>query len=184
MEAVMSLSREEAAQTLREVTETQQRSVDLARYRHSAPFFYWWGLYWLVGYGATALLPGKVIPIWITASVIAVAGHFVIARRSARAPRDWRWIAAFLIFFAFAHGTFAIMQPINGLKVGTFIPLMAGAIYALAGLLFGLRLVITGLAVMAAALIGFFFLREVFAWWMAAVCGGALILTGYWLQKA
>lgn len=180
----MAVSRDEAAQTLREMADTERRSIDLARYRHSAPFFYWWGLYWLIAYGATALWPHKADWIWVITSIIAVAGNFGLVRILRNRSSNWRWAAGFLILFAFAHGTFAIMQPVNGLKVGAFIPLMAGALYAIVGLLFGLRFLLIGLAVMAATLVGFFFLREIFAWWMAAVGGGALILTGYWLQKA
>jgi hypothetical protein len=55
----------------------------------------------------------------------------------------------------------------------------------MAGLLFAPRLVVTGVGVMAATMVGYFALPHIyFAFWMALVGGGALILTGYWLQKA
>ena len=182
----MSLSREEAAQTLRDVTSTERHSADLARYRHSAPFFYWWGFYWLSAYSATALWPWRAWFIWTIAAVIGIAGHIVIAQRVGRGKGDWRWGVGFAILFGFAAGTIAMMQlslPL-GLRLGAFTPLLAGTVYAMAGLLFGLRIMITGLFVMAATLVGVFLLPHVFALWMAGVGGGALILTGFWLQRA
>lgn len=182
----MSLSRDEAAQTLRDMTATERQSADLARYRHSAPFFFWWGLYFAVGYGATGLWPWHISLIWTIATPVGIAGQIIIARRVARGPGDWRWGAGYAILFAFAAGSLAMMQPSLplGLRIGAFTPLLAGTVYAMAGLFFGRRFLITGLVMMAATLIGVFFLRDIFAFWIAAVAGGALILTGYWLQRA
>lgn len=182
----MSLSRDEAAQTLREVTTTERQSTDLARYRFSAPFFYWWGLIWVVCYGATGLWPWRAPLIWTLAAPVGIAGQIIIARYVARRTGDWRWGAGYVILFAFACCTFAMMQPSIPLdvRVGAFSPLLAGTVYAIGGLLFGQRFLITGLVVMAATMIGVFFLPGIFAWWIAAVGGGAMILTGYWLQRA
>ena len=182
----MSLTPNEAAQSLRDVTETEQRSTELHHYRNSAPFFWWWGSYWVLGYGATAFWPWEAWKIWSGLSVVAMLGHSLIVRHVHRdnpaAGRDWRWGAAGMIFWVFLIGTFAIVG-FNGLKVGAFTPLLMGAAYAIAGLFFGIRFLVTGFAVMVATILGYFFLREYFAIWMAIVGGGALILTGFWMRK-
>ena len=49
------------------------------------------------------------------------------------------------------------------------------------GLWRGLRYVISGMAVVALTLIGFFYIGPIF-FWFAAVGGGAMILTGLWFR--
>ncbi len=46
------------------------------------------------------------------------------------------------------------------------------------------RLIWLGAAVAAATMGGYFFLAPWFAFWMAAVGGGGLILTGFWMRTA
>jgi hypothetical protein len=46
-----------------------------------------------------------------------------------------------------------------------------------------LRFLYAGIALGALTLIGWFWLPHYFLPWMAAVGGGALILTGFWLRK-
>jgi hypothetical protein len=47
----------------------------------------------------------------------------------------------------------------------------------------GTRYVVSGIAVAALTLAGFFLLKQHFLLWMAAVGGGAMILAGLWLRR-
>jgi hypothetical protein len=60
---------------------------------------------------------------------------------------------------------------------------LASLFYVLIGLWAGMRFVITGIAVAALTLGGFFYLPAHFLLWMAAVGGGALILAGLWMRN-
>src|ERR1043166_6041207 len=104
----MSLTPDEAAKSLRDADAMQTRSLELHRYRNSAPFFWWWGSYWALGYGATAIWPQEAWKIWIAGSVAAMVGHTIIARHihrnSPQVNSDWRWGAAAMIFWVFCLG--------------------------------------------------------------------------------
>ena len=50
----MTLSREQAEDALRDVERAARRSTAALGYRMSSPHLIWWGLIWLIGYGAMA----------------------------------------------------------------------------------------------------------------------------------
>jgi len=55
--------------------------------------------------------------------------------------------------------------------------------YVLAGLWWGTRFIVTGIALALLTLGGYFLLREDFLLWMAVVGSGALLLAGVWLRR-
>jgi hypothetical protein len=62
--------------------------------------------------------------------------------------------------------------------------LMTGLVYAGVGIAFAPRYLWIGAAVFVASLVGFFFFHPWLAYWMAAVGGGGLLLSGLWLRRA
>ena len=93
----------------------------------------------------------------------------------------WRALGVAAIIFVFVGATFAIFH-VSGMMIGVFTPLLVGAIYAGMGLWLGLRFVVTGFAITALTLGGYFYLPEHFLLWMAFVTGGGLILAGVWFR--
>ena len=79
----MSLSREEAQGALRDVEKATRRSTAAFGYRMSSPHLIWWGLIWLIGYGAMA---AKVTwdPLWPILSLTGTVGSFWIGWRMSR----------------------------------------------------------------------------------------------------
>jgi hypothetical protein len=53
----MSLSPEQAAEALREIEETRQRSLEFMVYRQGAPVLVIWGVIWIVGFASNAMWP-------------------------------------------------------------------------------------------------------------------------------
>jgi hypothetical protein len=182
----MSLSSKEAAETLSDVEQASRRSARAFGYRKASPHLILWGLIWLIGYSATDLRPADAGLIWLALVVVGCAISFFLGRKdkSAKAAgqgNGWRVLGVAAIIFVFVGATFAIFH-VSGMMIGVFTPLLVGAIYAGMGLWLGLRFVVTGFAITALTLGGYFYLPEHFLLWMAFVTGGGLILAGIWFR--
>lgn len=186
----MSLSSKEAAESLTDAESTARRSATIYGYSRAAPHLILWGAIWVIGYGACDFFPAYSGLIWGALILIGCTGSFLISRRcpSTRDPSApstkgaWRVFAMAGVVFLFIFATFAIMKPTQGAQVSAYPALLTGAIYAAVGLWLGWRWVLTGLAVIALTLGGFFLLREHYLLWMAFVGGGGMMLAGFWFR--
>lgn len=189
----MTLSPDQAADSLKEIARTEARSSRARRYANASPSFILWGVIWMIGYAASDLLGqtkgwDKINWLWSGLTVIGVVGSFAIGRAQHRGEGrnpalGLRWGATFFALWLFAIATLLVLRPAYPAAVGAFIPLIVAAVYAVFGIWQGMRFVYAGVAVAAATLGGFFFLREHFLLWMAVVGGGSLVLVGLWLRK-
>ncbi len=67
--------------------------------------------------------------------------------------------------------------------MSVFWPIYFMLFYCLAGLWFGHAFLTIGLSITVLTLIGYFFIGgALFLLWMAAVNGGGLILSGFWMR--
>ena len=143
----------------------------------------------MLGYGAQALggHSGPWLNWWWPGLAVAGAlASMAIGRTQGRrnSKSGARFGLLFVIIWLFVAAIFAVLAPRSTLQVGAFFPLLFAAIYAAIGLWLGLRYILVGAFMAAATLIAFFFLRDVFFFWMAPVGGGSLLLTGFWLRQA
>ena len=183
----MSLSRDEAENSLRDINRATRLSFEAYGYKSAAPFLILWGALWAIGYGVTDLWPAKSGWTWLGVVVFGFVASALLGARAGNGskPRfSWRIAATALVVCAFISATFAILGPINGAQVGAFIPLLIALVYSVMGIWMGFRFLIAGLLVGALTLGGYFYLHEHFALWMACVGGGTLIATGLWLRRA
>jgi hypothetical protein len=179
----MSLSREDAAEALRLVTQAGQRSATLRRYQGAAPHLILWGCVYAVAYTFGYFRPQQAWLAWAILVPAAAIGDALIARRD-RGANSWRpFLAIFTLFVAFIVSTGAIMQPRDPAQMSAFIPLVVATVYVALGMAIGRRFVITGVALGALTLTGFFALHSIFMLWMGIVGGAALILGGFWLKR-
>jgi hypothetical protein len=180
----MALSPQQAAEALQSIASTESRSATLRGYRGAAPHLVLWGLLWAVGYGLTEVMPARAAAIWAVIVAVGLAAGTLMMFRKAGRSDAWRFGAVWATLVVFCAATFAIMPPTDGRQVAAFIPLVIAATYVSAGIWFGSRYVVAGIAVATLTLGGFFLLREFFLLWMAVVGGGALLLAGFWLSRA
>lgn len=188
----MSMSRTEAAAALRAVDETQAASSRLQSYRRAAPYFELWGFVWMLGYGCNWLLPQYATPTWFVLVAAGALGQTLLVRRAATGDHDpargrgiaWRAGALCALLMGFFVGIQLLFRPVSPAAIGALAPLCCGFAYAGVGLWFGLRFLVTGLVIIAVALVGVLYLPGQFALWMALCGGGALVLTGQWLRRA
>jgi hypothetical protein len=182
----MPVSPAEAQAALRDISQAEQASAKIYRYRHASPHLFLWGIIWALGYGACYADPqwGE---FWPALALLGTIASFWIGwKTKPEQPSryDWRYVATALAVLASIGAIFAVMPPQNSAQLGAFFPILVALLYALIGIWSrGARLVITAIAVAALTLAGYFFLPQYFMLWMAAVGGGALILGGAWLRS-
>jgi len=191
----MTLSTTQAAESLREIEKTGQRSAAAYQYAKSSPHLILWGVIWFAGYLQTALFMqghGNLIgPVWLGLDVLGFAGTAVIGYRqdrgqtadSAARIQGRRFAGSFAIIVLFILSAFAVIGHVSAVQQAAFWPLVVAMFYAIMGLWSGKRFLVTGLALTVLTLAGFFFLRDFFYDWMAVIGGGALVLAGLWFRK-
>lgn len=182
------LSRDEASETLKSIQQTQGRSAQAYGYQSAAPFLILWGVIWFLGYGATDLYPRYADWAWGTLVVIGFALSAFLGKRSSTRPdgarHGMRIMATWLTMLVFVSAVFSVMPPTRNEQIGAFIPLLIAFFYGVLGIWAGMRFLIAGAAIAVLTLGGFFLLQSHFSLWMAAVGGGTLVATGFWLNKA
>ena len=182
-----AVSPEQAADALKQADAAEKRSAQAYRYQRFAPYLFLWGAIWVIGYGASDLLPHWSGWVWLGLISVALAVSIAIGR-SAEPDRlgsqsNWRYSLCFAAIWAFFASTYAVMVPVSRMQQGAFPPLVVAFVYTLLGLWAGPRLVIAGLMVGVLTLGGFFYLPQHFMLWEAFVGGGALILAGFWFRR-
>jgi hypothetical protein len=178
----MSLSPEQAAEALREIEETRQRSLEFMVYRQGAPVLVICGVIWIVGFASNAMWPTDAKIVWTVLTFIgAIAGWLITP--GGNPGQSFRYVASWVVFLLLFYGAGAILAPQTGSQRAALAALLVAAAYALTGIWWLQRYLWLGLALFAVTLFGFFFAPR-FELWMAVAGGGGLILGGLWLRAA
>jgi hypothetical protein len=178
----MTLSPQDAAEALRAIETTQQRSATLRGYQRGSPHLVLWGVIWVVGDGLSEFFPTYAGAIWAVLVPLGLIGGLLLLRRDGGAG-DWRYGAVALTLAAFFGASFFVLAPVSGRQIAAVIALAVATAYVIRGLWWGPRYLVTGLVVAVLTLAGFVVLKAHFMLWMAAVGGGAMILAGLWLRR-
>lgn len=182
----MSLSSQEAAESLSQAEQAGRRSKQAYFYHRSSPHLIMWGIIWVIGYGGTGLIHEYANPLWAALVIIGCIGGVILVRcrkpdGSTSGPYAWRFAALWAIILFFVFATYAILQPHSGRQLAAYPALITGVVYMALGLWTGLRYVISGIVVVTLTLVGFFYIEPIFLWF-ALVGGSAMILTGLWFR--
>ena len=176
----------DAAKALRLIDDAGRRSRTLRGYQRFSPHLTLWGALYAAGYAYGYVRPADAGVIWLGLVPLGLCGDALLVMRD-RQGRSTQWrvcLGLVVAVIAFVVATLAVMAPVNPRAVAAFVPLVVGLAYIVAGALIGWRLAVTGVALAAMTLVGFFALPSLFMLWMAAVGGGALLLGGFWLARA
>jgi hypothetical protein len=183
----MTLSSKQASQALREVEAVSHRSGQLYHYQRFAPMLVLWGVIWLIGFGTTNFFPAWAAWLWTALDVIGIGGCIYLGvkgKQEASNSGAWRWLASIAAIFVFYIVVLNIFQPFSGQQSAVLITLLVALFYVLSGIWIGARLTVTGIAMAALTIVGYYLLPAFFFLWMAVVGGGALMLAGLWLRTA
>jgi hypothetical protein len=184
----MPVSPAEAADALRDISQTERRSFSAYGYKSAAPQLILWGALWFLGYSGTYLFPPVTNWIWLGVVVVGSTTSTILGIRSkprGQAKFSWRIFFTWLAALALISSVLSIFSPFNGKQIGTLFPLFIGWAYVILGIWMGWRFALAGLVIVALALFGYFQLApDFFLLWMAFLGGGVLISTGLWLRRA
>lgn len=188
----MSLSSKEAAESLAHAESTARHSARIYGYTRASPHLILWGAVWVAGYGLSDFFPAYSLLTWAILVLLGATGSFYFGHLCAKAADknakmtrgSWRAFGVAFIAFLFVFATYLIMEPTRDAQSAAFPALLTGTIYTSVGFWLGMRWVLTGLAVIALTLGGFFLLQEHYLLWMAFVGGGGMMLAGFWFRTA
>lgn len=190
----MAISKEEAAQALRDIDSVRQRTHTMLSYRNAAPYCLLWGCIRVVANLTIEFAPALERYIWnlLTPLGFVLSMWLVIHQARQRKTTDpalngwtqeWRHGAAWLIISGFIVATLTVLPPHDGRQINAFISLFWAFLYALIGLWAGWRILTIGLLSAATVLVGYFAITAHFYLWMALAVDSLLILGGLWLRK-
>jgi len=187
----MGISKSEAASALADIENAAGRSRLMKGYQIGGPILMAWGAVWALGYCAMGLLaPDQWGVSWLVLDAIGAAATIVLSRRgkpggaTARAANGWKTAVGAFAILAFIAATYAVFRPTSVEPAIVYPGLVTGLVYAGVGIAFAPRYLWIGAAVFAASLVGWFFFQPWLAFWMAAVGGGGLFVSGLWLRRA
>lgn len=189
----MSISPADAQSALRDVDATQARVHTAIAYHHAAPHLILWGVIWVIGYVASGFASGPQTGwIWLVLVIVGALGSFGLGMRSSRSAGAGAGarhtavtapIAAAMIFVFFL-ATYSVFGPSEPAAYLLFPALVTGLIYTVLGMVKMHRMMWIGAAIMLLSYAGYLFFAPYLAFWIAAVGGGGLIVSGLWLRSA
>lgn len=182
----------EAREALREIGSAQDRSRTHFFYQmESMPVMVWGGV-WLVCNLVAYFRPELSNPVWMlgiaVGSIASMYTGWKFSRnRKPLPPSTGKVILsgiALAVVIIVGISALGIVGGFSGPnQVNALISVLIGISFAALGLHQGLRMTITGVAVIAAVLTGWLFLGDRYELWMGIVGGGTLIAGGYWMSR-
>ncbi|HET7887395.1 MAG TPA: hypothetical protein VFL62_14290 [Bradyrhizobium sp.] len=178
----------EAAQALSDIEAIVQRVRQSRIYDLASQIMIAAGVLVLAGNLANFVAPSRATLIWVAVNVLTVASVAALSlmgRKTAGVQSfDLKVLAAFLLFYGFGILCSVVLGQYGPRELGAFWPIYFMLFYCIAGLWFGRAFIFIGFAITVLTLIGYFFIMgAAFLWWMAAVNGGGLILSGLWMRR-
>lgn len=186
----MPYSASDAAAALKSVEITQRRTSIFQGYEGAAPYFFLWGFMWIIGYTGSEFYRQYAGLLWLFLNVAGISAGLIIhqrqtANRSASAGfyKSSQYLGFVASAAVFVAATYFILKPTCGPQLDAFPALLVAFIYTAAGFWHGMRFTVVGALVTALTVLGFAFLPQHFALWMAIVGGTTLLTTGVWLRN-
>src|SRR5882762_2057911 len=92
-----AISPEQAADALKQVAAAEKRSAQAYRYQRFAPYLFLWGVIWIIGYGASDLVPHWSGWIWLGLILVALAVSIALGQiaEPTRPESNWRIALSF-----------------------------------------------------------------------------------------
>ena len=188
----MNVSQEEAQEslsTVRDVTVQTQRAITSA---YANPILILWGVLWIISYTAAHFYLSYAFYIFTAEAVVGSVGTAVIFwLLLSKAPvRDtsspdilWRIALFWISLYVYAVIWLFLFAPYNGRQCNVFLCTVAMFAYVVMGLWFTSRfMIVLGLAVTAATLVGYYFIVTYYCLWMAIIGGVAFLGAGLYIR--
>jgi hypothetical protein len=184
----MTISPMQAAAAIEEIERTEQRTRLARSYGTASAYLILWGLIWIAGYGACAVVPREQWGlVWLPLIVVGAGASAWFGSRgkgdsaSGSGGRAALMAVSIMIFMGATYFVFRPAEPEPYLLFPTFI---TGLVYCLAGAVARMpRFVWIGAGIFVVTLAGYVAAPQWTAIWVAIAGGGGLVLGGLWLRK-
>ncbi len=181
-----------AAASLQDIADTERRARESLFYSVSSSILILWGVLVASVQALIFFLPpfsrssGIFIASWCVFYAVGMGGTYAILRARYRprtlSPMARRLMGAMVILIAYGVLWTALLEPPAGRWFSVFWPTLFMFGFVLAGLWVGRVFVACGLIVTALVVAGHLWLGPWYPLWLAAVQGGALIVSGLWMR--
>lgn len=186
----MNITPSEAEEALASIQKIMKKTRHSISSSGAYKFLILWGVTWLIGFLNSQFLPGDLAGnIWIGLDIIAgFISAFIGIRlnrgiRSSSPSTTGKRIGLFwLILFLYCFLFILIANPIDGKQLAMYIILVVTLGWIAMGLLLSFVSVWWGLALVALACLGYFFLPGIFFLLMAILGGGGMIVLGFYIR--
>jgi hypothetical protein len=188
----MNVSHENAQESLSTVQDVTVRTHRAIASAYASDLLILWGALWTIEFTAAHFYPAYAFHIFMVMSIVGCIGTAVIywvfyskalIREAGSQSAIWRIALFWILLYAYAALWHFLLAPFNGLQGNAFISTVAMFAFVVIGLWFGCRfMIILGLAVTIAVLIGFYLLTAYYCLWMALMGGGAILGTGLYTR--
>jgi hypothetical protein len=192
----MNLSPQDASEALAAYEAADRHAREVVGYREASPFLILWGCIWVVANTVTCFAPAQAGAAWLAGVAVGVIGTALLTFKQARRrthASDFtpalralvrrRMLLLALTMAAYFPAMFTVLQPLSGRQQNAFISLFWAFAYMAAGAWLGMRVFVAGVVTAVAIIVGYLFIHEHFALWMAVAGGGSLLSAGFWLRK-
>lgn len=185
----MTIDPREAAAALSDIDAVERRTREALIYANCGSTLMLWGMLCTLGYGFEYVAPDRARLAWLAIWLLGLGSTAVMTRRRPKtllgaARMGQRLIYAQLALIGYGILLMLLLWPLAPRQIGAFWPMLIMLGHVLAGLWLGRFFVLLGLAITALILVGYFWSGAWFPLWMAAVVGGGLFASGWWLRRA
>jgi hypothetical protein len=188
----MNVSQEDAQASLSSVRGVMVKTKKAIASSYANPSLIMWGILWIIAYTITHFYYIYAFYIFMSMAVVGGVGTAVIVgifrskapikevssqKYGRRVTALWIFLCIYIVVWLF------LLTPFTGIQCNAFICTVAMFAYIVMGLWFESRfMIVLGLVVTGATLIGFYHMREYYCLWMAFVGGGTLFGTGMYIR--
>src|SRR5438309_8271971 len=174
----MSLSPDQAAAALHDIDCMERRTQVATGYAIASPYLILWGLVWIAGYGASAVVPPERWGlVWLPLVIVGGArSGWLGSRARGGGARQGAFSQSVLLaaaVFLFIASVYYVFRPASVQPYLVFPSLIAGLVYTLAGALARMaRFVWIGAGIFLLTMAGFIAAPQYMAIWVAIAGGG------------
>jgi len=188
----MNVSQTEAQESLSTVQDVTVQTHRAIASVYANPLLILWGLLWIIAFTAAHFYLAYDFHIFMVMGVAGGIGTAVVCWvfhskapvQDTSYPRvGWRIASFWILLYVYVTIWLFLLAPFNGLQCNAVISTAAMFAYTVIGLWFGSYfMVLLGLTVTVATLVGFYILTPYYCLWMALTGGGAMLGTGLYIR--
>ncbi len=188
-----NITQEDAQASLSTIRDVRIQTQRAAISTYASPMMILWGTLWIIAFTATHFYIEHAYHIFTAMDVVGIAVSAIIFYQlfHSKAPfREdpserigWRIAAFWILLFVYVTIWLSLLAPFNGMQCNAFISTAVMFAYVVMGLWFDSRfMIVLGLVVTVATLVGFYLLKPYYCLWMAVMGGGAIFGTGLYIR--